>query len=61
MWWGGEGWGVGMCVCGDLFSLYTCIYTENFKNFLVRNHLTNFNIMCQKCSFGDPPSRLFKP
>ena len=26
----------------DLFSLY--IYIENFKNLLVRNHWTNFNI-----------------
>ena len=43
----------------DLFSLY--IYIENFKNLLVRNHWTNFNIILQKCSFGDPLPRLFKP
>ena len=42
-----------------LFSLY--IYIENFKNLLVRNHWTDFNIILQKCSFGDALSRLFKP
>ena len=42
-----------------LFSLY--IYIENFKNLLVRNHWTNFNIILHKCSFGDPLPRLFKP
>ena len=42
-----------------IFSLY--IYIENFKNPLVRNHRTDFNIILQKCSFGDPLPRLFKP
>ena len=42
-----------------LFSLY--IYIENFKNLLVRNHSTDFSIILQKCSFGDPLARLFKP
>ena len=42
-----------------LFSLY--IYIENFKNLLVRNHWTDFGIILQKCSFGDPLPRLFKP
>ena len=42
-----------------LFSLY--IYIENFKNLLVRNHWTDFNIILQKRSFGDPLPRLFKP
>ena len=42
-----------------LFSLYICI--ENFKNLLVRNHWTNFHMILQKCSFGDPVARLFKP
>ena len=42
-----------------LFSLY--IYTENFKNLLVRNQWTDFNVILKKCSFGDPLSRLFKP
>ena len=42
-----------------LFSLY--IYIENFKNLLVRNHQTDFNIILQKCSFGDSLLRLFKP
>ena len=46
-----RGWG--------LFSLY--IYIENFKNLLVRKHWTDFNIILQKCSFGDPLLRLFKP
>ena len=46
-----RGWG--------LFSLY--IYIEKFKNFLVRNHWTDFNIILRKCSFGDPLPRLFKP
>ena len=41
-----------------LFSLY--IYIENFKNLLVRNHWTDFHIILQKCSFGDPVPRLFK-
>ena len=44
---------------GGLFSLY--IYIKNFKNLLVRNHWTDFNIILQKCSFGDPLPRLFKP
>ena len=42
-----------------LFSLY--IYIENLKNLLVRNHWTDFHILLQKCSFGDPLPRLFKP
>ena len=42
-----------------LFSLYICI--ENFKNLFVRNHWTDFNIILQKCSFGDALPRLFKP
>ena len=46
-----RGWG--------LISLY--IYIENFKNLLVRNHWTDFHIILQKCSFGDPRPRLFEP
>ena len=42
-----------------LFSLY--IYIENFKNLLVKNHWTDFNIILQKCFFGDALPRLFKP
>ena len=42
-----------------LFSLY--IYIENFKNLLVRNHWTDFNIILQKCSFDALLLRLFKP
>ena len=37
------------------------IYIENFKNLLVRKHWVSFNITVQKCSFQDPPPRLFKP
>ena len=37
-----------------------CLYRK-FKNLLVRNHWTNFNVILQKCSFGDPLPRLFKP
>ena len=42
-----------------LVSLY--IYIENLKNLIVRNHWTDFHIILQKCSFGDPLPRLFKP
>ena len=42
-----------------LFSLY--IYIENFKNLLVRNHWTDFNIILQKCSFRNPLPRVFQP
>ena len=55
---GGGGWGGGGAGQG-LFSLY--INIENFKNLLVRNHSTDFNIILQKCSFGNPLPRLFKP
>ena len=41
-----------------LFSLYICI--ENFKNLPVRNQ-NDFHMILQKCSFGDPVARLFKP
>ena len=52
---GRRGWGGGR----GLFSLY--IYIENFKNLFFRNHWINFNIILQKCSFGDLLPRLFKP
>ena len=42
-----------------LFSLY--INKENFRNLLVRIQWTDFNVILQKCSFGDPLPRLFKP
>ena len=35
--------------------------TKNLKNLFVRNHWTDFNIILQKCSFGDSLPRLFKP
>ena len=44
---------------GGLIFLY--IYIENFKNLLVRNLWTDFHIILQKCSFGDPLPRLFEP
>ena len=43
-----------------LFSLYICII-ENFKNLLVKNHWTDFNITWQKCFLGYPLPRLFEP
>ena len=53
-------WSKNMAARGQgLFSLYICI--ENLKNLLVRNHSTDFSIILQKCSFGDPLPRLFKP
>ena len=52
-WWPSRGQG--------LFPLYMYIHIENFKNHLVRNHSTDFNISLQKCFFGDPLPRLFKP
>ena len=52
---GGWGWGGA----GLIFPLY--IYIEKFKNLLVRNQWTNFNITWQECCFGDPLPRLFKP
>ena len=64
-----------MCVCGGgggggggggeggkgraYFPLY--IYIENFKNLLVKNHQSDFNNIWQKCLFGNPLTRLFKP
>ena len=42
-----------------LFSLH--IYIKNFKNLLVRNHWTDFNITLQKCFFCNLLPRLFKP
>ena len=34
---------------------------KNLKILLVQNRLTDFNIILQNCSFGDPLPRLFKP
>ena len=36
-------------------------YIENFKNLLVRNSWTEFNVPWQECCFGDLLPRLFKP
>ena len=36
-------------------------YIENFKNLLVRNSWTEFNVTWQECCFGDLLPRLFKP
>ena len=43
----------------SLFSL--SIYIENFKNLLVRNHWSDFNITRQECFFFNLLPRLFKP
>ena len=45
---------------GGAYFPYISIYIENFKNLLVRNQWTDFNIILQKSSFGDPIPRLFK-
>ena len=41
-----------------LFSLY--IYIKNFKNLLLRNRWTEFNVTWLECCFCDPLPRLFK-
>ena len=41
------------------FLLY--IYIKNIKDLLVRNRWTDFHIIWQKCFFGNPVPRLFKP
>ena len=46
---------------GGAYFPYNYIYIENLKNLLVRKHWTDFKIILQKCSFGDPLPRLFKP
>ena len=42
---------------GLIFPIY--LY-RNFKNLLVRNHWTDFNITWRKCFLGDPLQSLFK-
>ena len=54
--WGGGGGGGGCA--GLIFPIY--LYRK-LKNLLVRNHWNDCSIMWQKCSFGDPLPRLFKP
>ena len=44
---------------GLIFPIY--LYRKLYKNIPVRNHWTDFDIILQKCSFGDPLPRLFKP
>ena len=46
---------------GRAYFPYICIYIENFKNLLDRNHWTDFNITWKECVFGHPIPRLFKP
>ena len=41
--------------------LFSYILIENFKNLLVRNQWTDFNITWQECFFCVPLTRLFKP
>ena len=43
---------------GLIFPIY--LYRK-LKTTFVRNHQTDFHIILQKCSFGDPLPRLFKP
>ena len=46
---------------GRAYFPYIRIYIENFKNLLVRNQWTDFNITWKECVFGHPLPRLFKP
>ena len=48
------------CISGSQ-ELKIDFLTKNSKNLLVRNQLTDFNIVLQKCFFGDPLPKLFKP
>ena len=43
---------------GGAYFPYICI--ENFKIRIVRNNLTDFNIIWQECFLGEPLPRLFK-
>ena len=52
---------VPVCCISRSQELKIDFLTKNFKNLLVRNHWTDFHIILQKCSFGDPLPRLFKP
>ena len=45
---------------GGAYFPYISIW-KTLKTFLSKNHWTDFNITLQKCSFGDPLGRLFKP
>ena len=53
-----------MCVCvggGGGQGLFALYIIENFILSLDRHLWTDFNIIYQKCSFGDPLPRFFKP
>ena len=52
---------VPVCCISRSQELKIDFLTKNFKNLLVINHWTDFNIILQKCSFGDPLPRLFEP
>lgn len=43
--------------CGGTSSLYDTINLEK----LLRNHLADFKMLSQKCSFGGPVSNSFRP
>ena len=43
------------------FPYISTVYIENFKNLLVRNSWTEFNVTWQECCFGDLLPRFFKP
>ena len=53
---GGGGGGVG---AGLIFPIY--LYRKFKIILLSETHWNDCNIMWQKCSFGDPVPRLFKP
>ena len=44
---------------GDV-AYFPYIYIENFKNLLIKNYWTDFNITLQECFLADPVPRLFK-
>ena len=51
---------VPVCCISRSQELKIDFLTKNLKNLLVRNHWSDFNIILQKCSFGDPLPRLFR-
>ena len=66
LWWSSIKIVQAFCICQKTWSpgggaYFPYISTWKTKNLLVRNQWTDFNIILQKCSFGDPLPRLFKP
>ena len=52
-------WNLGIKFTLHFF--FHSVYIKNFKNLLVRNQWTDFNITWKECVFGHPLPRLFKP